>query len=141
MRNSIGKITKNTDYGLFGTLYREYTSEYYPSGLPIGWQSEVTTGEATILTTVEGQKTEEYSCRIIKVNRQKRPAGKGMVIEITDQRLLEKTNGIVQGMSGSPIIQNGKLIGAVTHVLVNDPHRGYGIFIDWMITQSDNTMD
>lgn len=135
--NALGKILANSEQGLFGRLYQPVSSPAYPNGLPIGWQNEVQVGHATILCTVSEQTIEEYDCQIVRVNRQRQPAGKGMVIEITDPRLLGMTNGIVQGMSGSPVIQNGKIVGAITHVLVSDPHKGYGIFIEWMLAQSD----
>ncbi len=134
---AIGKILMNSDEGLFGTLYQPVASTLYPDGVPVGWQNEVELGHATVLCTVEEQTVEEYDCEIVRINRQTQAAGKGMVIQISDPRLLQQTNGIVQGMSGSPIIQNGKLIGAVTHVLVSDPQKGYGIFIEWMLKQSD----
>ena len=136
--SALGKILKNCDYGLYGKLYNSMTSALYPQGMPLGWQSEVEEGPASILCTVDGQTVEEYECRIIRVTHQRRAAAKGMVVEITDPRLLKITNGIVQGMSGSPLIQNGKLVGAVTHVFVGDPHKGYAIFIEWMLEESDN---
>ena len=89
-------------------------------------------GEATILSSVDGS-LQEYKVEIRKIYRGEKDVNKGMEIVVTDERLLELTGGIVQGMSGSPIIQDGKLIGAVTHVLVNDPMRGYGIFIENML--------
>ena len=113
------------------------TSFVYPQGLPVGWQDEVTVGPASILSTTDEGGVKEYSCQIVRVNHQKKAEGKGMIIEITDPELLAKTNGIVQGMSGSPILQNGKIVGAVTHVFVNEPHKGYGVFIEWMLEQSD----
>jgi len=85
------------------------------------------------LTVVNGQKVERFDIEIVHVSKQSGPATKGLVIKITDKRLLSKTGGIVQGMSGSPIIQDGKLVGAVTHVFVNDPSSGYGCFIEWML--------
>ena len=88
---------------------------------------------ATLLTTIDGSGVREFACRIVRVNPQLTAAPRSMVVEITDPELLAVTGGIVQGMSGSPIIQNGKLVGAVTHVLVNDPTRGYGIFIENML--------
>lgn len=136
--DALGKILKNCDYGLYGKLYGSMTSTLYPDGLPLGWQSEVEPGPATILCTVDGQTVQEYTCEIVRATRQRRAAAKGMVVEITDPRLLAATNGIVQGMSGSPLIQNGKLVGAVTHVFVGDPHRGYAIYIEWMLNESDN---
>ena len=93
-------------------------------------------GEAYIITQIDGEKPQPYSCKIIKNAAQSVPSQKGLVIEITDERLLNKTGGIVQGMSGSPIVQDGKLVGAVTHVFVNDAKRGYGIFIQWMLEES-----
>ena len=89
------------------------------------------------MTTIDDSGIQEYEIRILKVNRQAEPSSKGLVIEITDPSLLEKTGGIVQGMSGSPIIQNGMLVGAVTHVLINDPLKGYGIFAEWMLKETD----
>ena len=136
--NALGKILKNCDYGLYGKLYNSMTSTLYPDGLPMGWQNEVKEGPASILCTVDGQTVQEYECKIVRVTHQRRAAAKGMVVEITDPRLLKATNGIVQGMSGSPLIQNGKLVGAVTHVFVGDPHKGYAIFIEWMLNESDN---
>ena len=90
-------------------------------------------GKAQIYTTVDGATPDYYDIEIIKAKAQSRPEEKSMVISVTDKRLLEKTGGIVQGMSGSPIIQNGKIIGAVTHVFVNDPTKGYGLYIGWML--------
>ena len=107
-----------------------------------GWQGKaletaaadaVHTGKATILSTVSGNEVREYSVEILKIYPTSPSAGRNMLLKVTDKRLLEATGGIVQGMSGSPIIQNGKLIGAVTHVLVNDPTTGYGIFIENML--------
>ena len=82
---------------------------------------------------------EKFNINIIKVSHQTNSNSKGMVIKITDERLLDKTGGIVQGMSGSPIIQNGKLVGAVTHVFVNDPTKGYGIFIENMLAEAEKS--
>jgi stage IV sporulation protein B len=94
---------------------------------------QVEEGPAKILTVVNGQKVEQFDIEISNVVKQHFPATKGMIIKVTDKRLLEKTGGIVQGMSGSPIIQKGKIVGAVTHVFVNDPTSGYGCFIEWML--------
>lgn len=124
-----GTVVKNCEAGIFG----EIASHCNISGksYPIGVMSQVKTGDATILSTIDGE-TKEYEIKILR----SMPYGatsKGLSIEITDPELLSKTGGIIQGMSGSPIIQNGKIIGAVTHVLVNDPTRGYGIFIENML--------
>ena len=98
----------------------------------LGSKNDVQPGTAYIYTTIDGIVPQKYEIQIIKANNQNSPSEKSMVLRITDKRLLETTGGIVQGMSGSPIIQNGKLIGAVTHVFVSDPTKGYGIYVDWM---------
>jgi stage IV sporulation protein B len=97
---------------------------------------QVKKGPAEILTVLEGERVERFDVEIIKVNRQRRPDDKGLVIQITDGRLLERTGGIIQGMSGSPIIQDGRLVGAVTHVFISDPTRGFGILAEWMLYES-----
>ena len=130
----LGKISANTNMGIFGKLARE--PEEKMAALPLGFKHQVKTGKAEILTVIEGNKIERFSIEIEKVFIQNRPASKGMVIRITDPRLLAATGGIVQGMSGSPIIQDGKLVGAITHVFINEPIRGYGCFAEWMITES-----
>ena len=99
--------------------------------LQVGRREDVREGPATILSNVEGIETEEYDVRILKIYGGGQ--GRELLLEVTDPDLLAVTGGIVQGMSGSPIIQDGKLVGAVTHVLVNDPTRGYGIFIENML--------
>ena len=136
--NVLGTIQNNTSFGIFGQIESLSDSsdikKLLESGercYPIGLRQEVTTGEATILCGFEGEVC-EYKIRIEKVKLGSKD-NKGISIRVTDPRLLEKTGGIVQGMSGSPIIQNGKIVGAVTHVLVNDPTRGYGIFIENML--------
>ena len=98
-------------------------------------RDEIKTGKAQILCELENGKTEKYDVEIKKVYLNNNENNKSMVIKITDEKLIEKTGGIIQGMSGAPIIQNGKFIGAVTHVLVNDPTVGYGVFADIMIKQ------
>lgn len=127
-----GSISANTEFGLYGDTYSDIINELYPQGVQVASRNSVKEGKATILTTVDGQGIQEYEINIIKANKQDVRASKSMIIEVTDQRLLEKTGGIVQGMSGSPILQNGKLIGAVTHVLISDPQKGYALYIDWM---------
>ncbi|MBS4030814.1 MAG: SpoIVB peptidase [Clostridiales bacterium] len=132
-----GTIEKNGIFGIFGTLSRmEPTSGSVNKPMPIALMSQVETGPAEILTVIEGENIERFDIEIQRVYNQSKPGDKGMVIRVTDERLLETTGGIVQGMSGSPIIQNDKLVGAVTHVFVNDPTRGYGIFIEWMVMES-----
>ncbi|NMO96895.1 SpoIVB peptidase [Paenibacillus lemnae] len=132
----LGNVEKNTHFGIFGKMENKPDFSLYPEPIPVGLSGEVKTGPAEILTVVEGQDVERFKVEIIHVSRQDEPATKGMVIRITDPRLIKKTGGIVQGMSGSPIVQNGKLIGAVTHVFVNDPKSGYGCFIEWMLQDS-----
>lgn len=128
----IGNIEKNIDYGVYGSL-REGLKLDLNEKIPIGFREEVETGKAHILTTLDQEHIGRYEIYIEKIKRQDLPGQKSMVIKITDQELINKTGGIVQGMSGSPIIQNGKLIGAVTHVFVNDPTKGYGLYIEWML--------
>ena len=129
----LGGINRNNVYGIYGTLNTAPEHPIYPDGLPIGRRDAVHTGPATILCTVDAEGMKEYAVQITQVTRQSSPAQRSMVLKVTDERLLEKTGGIVQGMSGSPIIQDGRLIGAVTHVFVNDPTRGYGLYIEHML--------
>lgn len=131
----LGDIRKNTQFGIYGKLNTLISNDLYSEAIPVASMSQVHTGEAEMLTVVDGQAIERFRIEIQKINLQEAPEGKGLVIKVTDDRLLTKTGGIVQGMSGSPIIQNGKLIGAVTHVFVHDPTRGYGCFVDWMLME------
>ncbi|MCL2434491.1 MAG: SpoIVB peptidase, partial [Clostridia bacterium] len=105
--------------------------------IPIGTQAAVQRGPAEILCTLDGGGIKAYQCEITRVTRQGVAQTRSMVVHVTDEELLARTGGIVQGMSGSPIVQNGRIIGAVTHVFINDPTRGYGVFIEWMLEQSD----
>ncbi|MBP2653019.1 MAG: spoIVB 2 [Firmicutes bacterium] len=132
----LGTIRKNTAFGIYGHLTSDLPNQLYSSPVPVASMSQVQLGEAEMLTVVNGQNIEAFRIEIQKVNLQESPEGKGMVIKVTDPRLLDKTGGIVQGMSGSPIMQNGKIIGAVTHVFVHDPTKGYGCFVDWMLMES-----
>ena len=133
----IGTLVLNSAYGIYGVMDRPSPCALYPQGLPAGSRSDVHPGEATILATVDGRGTQEYSVEILRCFDQSEPSQKGMILRVTDERLLEKTGGIVQGMSGSPIIQDGKLVGAVTHVVLSDATQGYGMYIEWMLEQSD----
>lgn len=128
----LGELEKNTICGIFGNHAEIEEKESYNEPMEIALKQEVKVGKASILCQVEGE-LKEYDIQIEKLRYNMENANKGMVIRVTDPELLEKTNGIVQGMSGSPILQNGKLIGAVTHVLVQDSSKGYGIFIENMI--------
>ncbi len=124
-----GNITKNTPFGVFGKLNGFEKAK----ALEVAAPGEVKTGKATIRCTVSGCQLDEYEVEIVKVYGSRQSTGRNMLLKITDPDLLDLTGGIVQGMSGSPIVQNGKLVGAVTHVLVNDPTMGYGIFIENML--------
>jgi len=132
-RKVLGNIERNTPFGIFGKMNEMPTHSFNEEALPVAFAEDVKEGPAQILTVLNGQKVERFNIEVVHVTKQAAPATKGMVIKITDERLLSKTGGIVQGMSGSPIIQDGKLIGAVTHVFVNDPSSGYGCFIEWML--------
>ena len=125
----IGTLYKNTTQGVFGKT----TTGWQGEKLPVGSQEEVHTGKVTIRSTISQNTVQEYSAEILKIYPNSRSDGRNLLLKITDPALLETTGGIVQGMSGSPIIQDGKLVGAVTHVLVNDPTTGYGIFIENML--------
>ncbi|MDA1474904.1 SpoIVB peptidase [Bacillus changyiensis] len=135
-RKVIGDINRNSPFGIFGTLHHPIKNHIEDKALPIAFSNEVKEGPAQILTVIENDKVEKFDIQIVSTTPQKFPATKGMVLKITDSRLLNKTGGIVQGMSGSPIIQNGKVIGAVTHVFVNDPTSGYGVHIEWMLSEA-----
>lgn len=129
----MGTISKNSVFGIYGGMTDPPTHPLYPEGLPIGRKDAVHTGKASILSTVGAEGMREYEVEIVEVNRQASPAQRSLVLKVTDEELLQKTGGIVQGMSGSPIIQDGRLVGAVTHVFVNDPTMGYGLYIEWML--------
>ena len=124
-----GALRKNTAQGVFGKALRPWEKP----AMEVAEIGEVKAGKATILSTVDGKGVREYSVEILKIYPKARQSGRNLLLRVTDPALLEITGGIVQGMSGSPIIQDGKLIGAVTHVLVNDPTTGYGIFIENML--------
>lgn len=128
-RRCLGVVERNTPQGVFGTAQDGWQGQ----AVPVGCSDQVHTGEATIRSTVSGRAVREYSVEIVKLYPKSNSTGRNMLIRITDPALLEVTGGIVQGMSGSPLVQDGKLIGAVTHVLVNDPTMGYGIFIENML--------
>ena len=132
--SSLGTIEKNTMFGIFGRLTRPPTPAHPP--VPVALAHEVREGDAEILTVLQGERVERFGIRITAVNRHSVHNGRGLVIEVTDPRLLERTNGIVQGMSGSPILQDGKLVGAVTHVFINNPHRGFGVLAEWMVYEA-----
>ena len=134
--NVLGTIEKNTEQGIFGRIEKIERIFKNTEAVPAAKKEEVHTGEALVRCTIDG-KTEDYKIRITKTDKNSYEKNKGMELKIIDKRLLEKTGGVIQGMSGSPIIQDGRLAGAVTHVLVNDPTRGYGIFIENMLEAAD----
>lgn len=132
-RNSreIGVISSNSVYGVYGTA----VDHALKSGalIEVAGASEVKPGKAHIYSTVEGSSPKRYEIEIVKAIPQNARDTKGLVVRVTDKELLSVTGGIVQGMSGSPIVQNGKLVGALTHVLVDDPVYGYGIYAEWLL--------
>ena len=130
---SIGNIEKNTNSGIYGDASVELINPNFNKAMTVAYRDEIKEGHAQIITTVEDGGAKAYDIEILKLLPQDEPGSKSMIIKIVDPVLLEKTGGIVQGMSGSPIIQNGKIIGAVTHVLINKPDVGYGIYIEWML--------
>lgn len=136
-QKNIGTIYKNTNLGIYGEV--EEASNLLPnytSSMEVALRNEIKLGEAKILCDVDDNKqNEEYTIEIVRKYDNNNYDNKSMLIKVTDERLIEKTGGIVQGMSGSPIIQNGKFIGAVTHVIVNNPKEGYAVFGDMLIKQ------
>lgn len=130
----LGLFNQNTGIGIFGDMLEDLTSD--GNLMPVALVDEVMPGKAEILTVIEDEKIERFEISITKVLKQYVPGGKGLIIKVTDPDLLARTGGIVQGMSGSPILQNGRLVGAVTHVFVNKPDTGYGVFAEWMVQES-----
>ena len=134
--HTIGNISKNTKFGVFGTMNKTpYLTVSDENAMQVALREEIKTDKAQIICELENGKKEYYDIEIQKVFVNNNKDNKSMLIKITDLKLLEKTGGIIQGMSGAPIIQNGKFVGAVTHVLVNDPTIGYGVFADIMLKQ------
>ncbi len=130
----LGTIEQNGRFGLFGKIDASFKAG---EKIKLGSKEKVHQGKAEIYSTIDNTGVKKYEIEIIRVNSQTVPEEKSMVIKVTDAALLEKTGGIVQGMSGSPIVQDGRLIGAVTHVMINDPSTGYGIFIENMLEASN----
>ncbi len=132
----VGKIYSNTEFGIYGSVTNSSALKINEQKeMEIATRNEIKTGKASILCTVENNKVNEYEVQIQKIFRANNSNNKSMIVKITDKKLLNKTGGIIQGMSGSPIIQNGKFVGALTHVLVSDPTVGYGVFGDIMLNQ------
>lgn len=130
--NVLGTIEKNTDCGIFGTIRHTQNLRRDTEAMEVMRTDEIRKGDAQIRCCIDGS-VKDYKIRITKIDKHSKEENKGLEIEITDPKLLEITGGIIQGMSGAPIIQNGKIAGAVTHVFVNDPTKGYGIFIENML--------
>ncbi len=131
-REPLGYITKNTELGVYGTINN--VSDFSSVGkMKIAAPNQVKTGPAEIWTVLADNRKERFTVEIVDVKKQNRSGIKGIKIKITDNRLLEKTGGIIQGMSGSPIIQNNRLVGAVSHVVIDTPEYGYGVFAMWMV--------
>lgn len=134
---TIGNINKNTRFGIYGVVDNLSAINIDMSKeMEVALRDEIKIGKATILCSLDNEIPQEYEIEIEKIYKDNNYDNKSMEIKVTDEKLLEKTGGIIQGMSGSPIIQNGKFIGALTHVLVNNPEEGYGVFADIMIKQS-----
>lgn len=130
--DALGVADTNCQYGVYGNILNKGFIDADRTAT-LGGRLSVQLGDAKIYCSLDNEGVKGYNIKIIKANKQNSADDKSMVIKVTDKELLEKTGGIIQGMSGSPIVQNGKIVGAVTHVFVNDPTRGYGVYVDWMI--------
>lgn len=130
-----GDIDKNCLNGVYGQISEDNSILDGKEYLPVGGRLTVKPGKAHILCCTEGEEIKEYEIEIVRTYQQNTSSDKSMIIKVTDPELLEKTGGIVQGMSGSPIIQNGNIVGAVTHVFINDPTQGFGLYLDWMLIE------
>lgn len=133
----LGSLERNSKFGVFGVSYHPIENPLYEKPLAVATRDQVKKGKAYILSTLSNNEIRRFEIEIEKIEDQDTPSDKSMVIRVTDDELLEESGGIVQGMSGSPIIQDDRIVGAVTHVFVNDPSRGYGVFIEWMLSESD----
>jgi stage IV sporulation protein B len=131
-----GSIEKNTKYGIYGVLQDSLPNRLYPEPVPVAVGGQIKTGPAQLLTVLNGETIEAFDVEIQTVFPQPTPDGKSFIVKVVDPRILDRAGGIIQGMSGSPIIQDGRLIGAVTHVFINDPTRGYGISAELMLEEA-----
>ena len=129
----LGSLDQNNKFGVYGTFSESIIERLKTNVVEVAERNEVKSGKAKILCTINGTEPKEYDIEIVKTYLQNSKDNKSMFIRVTDKELISQTGGIVQGMSGSPIIQNNKLVGAVTHVFVSDPTKGYGVYADWMI--------
>lgn len=130
-QDALGSVSKNTNFGIFGKVTPNMLE--YCKKVKIGGRQTAKAGKATILCSLDGKNVEEFDIEIIKTNFKGKNSNKSLVFKVTDKDLIERTGGIIQGMSGSPIIQNGRLIGAVTHVFLNDATKGFGVYLDLML--------
>ena len=133
----LGSISDNVRWGIYGSMYHELKNPLYPEGIIVSNRTLVHTGAAQLLTTLDSGGIRAYDCEITQVFRQDEPSTRSMIVRITDPELIALTGGIVQGMSGSPIIQDGMLAGAITHVFINNPRGGYAVFEEDMLNLSD----
>lgn len=137
--STLGHIDCNTPYGVFGYMH-QHVGSFEPSNasnlIPVALPEQIHVGAAKMYTVLHGQQVESFDVRIENLSRQSHPSTKSMMIRVTDPRLLEESGGIVQGMSGSPLVQDGRLVGAVTHVFVSDPTRGYAVYAMWMLRET-----
>ena len=138
LQHDLGNLYANTQQGIFGTLDDKALVQN-GQGVEIASRDQVHTGKATILSNIAGDQVEEYEIEILTLYPESSGDTRNLMIQVTDPRLLETTGGIVQGMSGSPILQDGRLVGAVTHVLINEPSRGYGILAENMVKTAQSS--
>lgn len=132
--DNLGTVEKNTNFGIYGNINRQHLDFFQHELIEVGSMEDIQLGPAEIFSCVDNE-IKKYDVEIIKLFYQNKPAEKSFVIKITDPELLSLTNGIIQGMSGCPVIQNNKIVGAVTHVFMNDPSKGYGIYIEWLFDE------
>ncbi len=132
-----GTVAQNTKLGIFGRLQKPLENISFQEPIPVAAFDQIHEGPAEMLTVLKGDKIEKFNLEIVRINPRAKEDGKGLVIQVSDPGLLQETGGIIQGMSGSPIIQDGRLVGAVTHVFVNDPTKGYGVPAEWMLREGD----
>lgn len=135
-QKTIGNVDKNTSFGIYGKLDNLASLNINTeSSLPVALREEIEVGDATVLCSLDGNTTKQYSIKIEKIYKNNNYDNKSMLIKVTDEELINQTGGIIRGLSGSPILQNGKFVGAITNVLVSNPKIGYAIFGDMMIKE------
>ncbi|WP_166805911.1 SpoIVB peptidase [Jeotgalibacillus sp. R-1-5s-1] len=134
---AIGEIRENVNTGIYGNVYEAIRNPLFDQPLDTASKNEIQPGKAEILTVIKNHQIEAFEIEIVHLDAEIPGGGRGMMIKVTDQRLLDETGGIIQGMSGSPVIQNDKIAGAVSHVLIHDPHSGYALFIDDMLKSEE----